>query len=146
MDRPYVIGPFWPRLGIQLQNDLFELEISISGIIKGIRFKFGLFPCSFWVWRKCWVNLGKNYRLIHLTLKFPFWVFERWSFLIWLLILIVLYIYFNWGKYFAGRIRVWSKNGLLDSKSLKLSVKLFSFSRIIFGMCLLFNYTATFIG
>ena len=41
--------------------------------------------------------------MINLTWKFSFWVFERCSLLIWLSILLVLYIYFNWGKSFCGQ-------------------------------------------
>ena len=84
----------------------------------------GFFSCSFWVWRKFWENLSKNYRRIHLIWKFQVWVFERYSFLIQLLILIVLYIYLNWGKRFADRISAKSKNGLFDSRSFKLSVEI----------------------
>ena len=62
--------------------------------------------------------------------KFPFWLFERFliwlfercSFLIWLLILLFFYIYFNWEKSFEGRIWLKSKNDLFDSKSFKLNV------------------------
>ena len=41
--------------------------------------------------------------MINLTWKFSFWVFERCSLLIWLSILLVLYIYFNWGQSFCGQ-------------------------------------------
>ena len=47
--------------------------------------------------------MGKNCRMINLTWKFSFWVFERCSLLIWLSILLVLYIYFNWGQSFCGQ-------------------------------------------
>ena len=53
--------------------------------------------------KKVWPKLGKNYRMIQLTWKFPFWVFERCSFLIWLLILLILCIYFDWRKIFCGQ-------------------------------------------
>ena len=67
-------------------------------------------------------NLGKNYRMIHLTWKFQIWVFERCSFLIWLLILIVLYIYFNWAKSFGTKSG--QKARIFDSKSFKLNVEI----------------------
>ena len=41
--------------------------------------------------------------MIHLTWKFIFRVFERCSFLIWLLILLVLCIYFIWKNTFCGQ-------------------------------------------
>ena len=39
--------------------------------------------------------------MIHLTWRFSFWVFERYSFLIYRFILLVLCIYFNWEKMFC---------------------------------------------
>ena len=63
--------------------------------------------------------------MIHLTWKFPFWLFERCSFLIlWLLILLVLCIYFNWEKCFADRIWLKSMNSTFHSKSIKLNVEI----------------------
>ena len=64
-----------------------------------------------------------------------FWVFERCSFLIWLLILLVLYVYFNWGKSFADRIWVKIKNGLLDSKTFKLNVEILKLLLIFILTC-----------
>ena len=51
--------------------------------------------------------------MIHLTWKFPFLVYKRCSLLIWLSILLVLYIYFNWEKRFTDIIWVKRKSGLL---------------------------------
>ena len=73
--------------------------------------------------------------MIYLTWQFPFRVFERCSFLIWLLILLVLYIYFNWVKSFADRIWVKSKNELFDSKSFKLNVEILKLLLIFILPC-----------
>ena len=116
--------PFWV-----LERCLF-LVTEWSIWLKNFYFKCAFKMCLIQTWaflllilstNKVLVYLGKNYRMIHLTWKLPFWKLERCSFLIWLFILLVLYKYFKWEKCYADRLWVKSKNGLLDSKSFKLN-------------------------
>ena len=80
-------------------------------------------------------KVGKNYRVMYLTWKFPFRLFERRSFLIWLLILLVLCIYFDWKKCFVDIIWVKSKNGLFDSNNFKLNVTILKLLLIFILSC-----------
>ena len=91
------------KVGWKLQNDLFDLKISIKGIWKVLLRNVGFVVPHFEYKESFWAILGKNYRMIHLTWKFLFRVFERCSFLIWLLILLVLCIYFIWKNTFCGQ-------------------------------------------
>ena len=73
--------------------------------------------------------------MIYLTSQFPFWVFERCLFLIWLLIFLVFYIYFKRRKSFADRIWVKRKNALFDSKSFKWNVEILKLLLIFILPC-----------
>lgn len=66
------------------------LENFHFGYLIGARFKCEFCFCSFWVQRKFWANVSKNYRIIHLNWKFPFWIFERRLFQMRPLFLIIL--------------------------------------------------------
>ena len=82
--------------------------------------------------RQIWVKIEKWSIWLE---KFHFRYSKRCSFLIWLLILLVLYINFNWRKGFADRTLVKSKNGLFGSESFKLSVKILKLLLIFILAC-----------